>query len=71
MENQLEQPIIGAPEYDSLMIYTTYWLSSSSSNFNNNKMPKLVPATTALIDCSIELFGLIFPKQSAQVEGIN
>ena len=63
VENQLEQPIIGAPEYDLLTIYTTYWpSSSSSSNFNNNKMPKLVPAATALIDCSIKLFGLIFPK---------
>ncbi|CAG8604331.1 6383_t:CDS:10 [Rhizophagus irregularis] len=43
VENQLEQPIIGAPEYDSLMIYTTYCL---------------------------ELFGLVFPAQSAQVQEV-
>ncbi|RGB29005.1 armadillo-type protein [Rhizophagus diaphanus] len=73
VENQLEQPIIGAPEYDSLMIYTTYWLSSSnnnSSNNNNNKMPKPVPAATALVDYSLELFGLVFPAQSAQVQEV-
>ncbi|CAG8476835.1 4543_t:CDS:10 [Funneliformis caledonium] len=28
VENQLEQPIIGAPEHDSLMIYTTYWIGN-------------------------------------------
>ncbi|CAI2166927.1 889_t:CDS:10 [Funneliformis geosporum] len=28
VENQLEQPIIGAPEHDPLMIYTTYWIGS-------------------------------------------
>ncbi|RIA85835.1 armadillo-type protein [Glomus cerebriforme] len=70
VENQLEQPIIGAPEYDSLMIYTTYWLSSSNRNNNNNKIPKPVPAATASVDYSLELFGLIFPTQSAQVQEI-
>jgi hypothetical protein len=73
VENQLEQPIIGAPEYDSLMIYTTYWLSSSNNNNNNNnnnKMPKPVPAATALVDYSLELFGLVFPAQSAQVQEV-
>ncbi|CAG8748274.1 6501_t:CDS:2, partial [Acaulospora morrowiae] len=50
LENQLEQAIIGAPEYDSLMIYTTYWESSLSC------VPKPVPVVSALVDYSIELF---------------
>ncbi|CAG8768246.1 9860_t:CDS:2, partial [Acaulospora morrowiae] len=50
LEDQLEQAIIGAPEYDSLMIYTTYWELSLSC------IPKPVPVVSALVDYSIELF---------------
>lgn len=66
LENQLEQPIIGAPEYDSIMIYTTYWMSPANSI--TFQTPKPVPAASALVDYSIELFALIFPLQSALVQ---
>ncbi|CAG8571263.1 21017_t:CDS:10 [Cetraspora pellucida] len=66
LENQLEQPIIGAPEYDSIMIYTTYWISPANSV--TYQIPKPVPAVSALVDYSIELFALIFPLQSALVQ---
>ncbi|CAG8605848.1 6771_t:CDS:10, partial [Racocetra fulgida] len=66
LENQLEQPIIGAPEYDSIMIYTTYWISPVNSV--TYQIPKPVPAASALVDYSIDLFALIFPLQSALVQ---
>ncbi|CAG8436575.1 4544_t:CDS:10 [Scutellospora calospora] len=66
LENQLEQPIIGAPEYDSIMIYTTYWMSHSNST--TFLISKPVPAASALVDYSIELFALVFPLQNAHVQ---
>ncbi|RHZ75540.1 hypothetical protein Glove_212g189 [Diversispora epigaea] len=66
LENQLEQPIIGAPEHDSLRIYTVNWVSSFNSD--SLSLPKPVPAVTSLVDYSIELFALVFPLQNASLQ---
>ncbi|CAG8538967.1 8065_t:CDS:10 [Diversispora eburnea] len=66
LENQLEQPIIGAPEHDPLRIYTVNWVSSSNSD--SLSLPKPVPAVTSLVDYSIELFALVFPLQNASLQ---
>ncbi|CAG8467294.1 7812_t:CDS:10 [Ambispora gerdemannii] len=64
VESQLEQPVLGAPEHDSLMIYTTYW----SSSFSTFQLPKPVPPATVLVDSSIEFFATVFPLQNAAVQ---
>ncbi|CAG8601056.1 5210_t:CDS:10, partial [Ambispora leptoticha] len=64
VESKLEQPVLGAPEHDSLMIYTTFW----SSSFSTFQLPKPVPPATALVDSSIELFATVFPLQNAAVQ---
>ncbi|KAF9207309.1 hypothetical protein BGZ49_000724 [Haplosporangium sp. Z 27] len=65
-ENLLKKPILGAPEHDPLVIYTTYALPSSVSLYS---LPKPRPVATGIIDAAIELFAILLPLQSSALQG--
>ncbi|KAF9189684.1 hypothetical protein BGZ50_000632 [Haplosporangium sp. Z 11] len=65
-ETLLKKPILGAPEHDPLVIYTTFALPGSVSRYS---LPKPRPVTTGVIDASIELFAILLPLQSSVLQG--
>ncbi|KAF9898040.1 hypothetical protein BX616_004571, partial [Lobosporangium transversale] len=65
-ETLLKKPILGAPEHDPLVIYTTYALPSSVSRYS---LPKPRPVATGVIDAAIELFAILLPLQSSALQG--
>ncbi|KAF9169523.1 hypothetical protein BGX21_008690 [Mortierella sp. AD011] len=65
-EALLKKPILGAPEHDPLVIYTTYALPSAVSRYS---LPKPRPVATGIIDAAIELFAILLPLQSSALQG--
>ncbi|KAF9953076.1 hypothetical protein BGZ70_000363, partial [Mortierella alpina] len=65
-ETLLKKPILGAPEHDPLVIYTTFALPSSVSRYS---LPKPRPVATGVIDAAIELFAILLPQQSSALQG--
>ncbi|KAG0204440.1 hypothetical protein BGX28_003622 [Mortierella sp. GBA30] len=65
-ETLLKKPILGAPEYDPLVIYTTFALPSAVSRYS---LPKPRPVATGVIDAAIELFAILLPLQSSALQG--
>lgn len=61
IEQQLEQPIMGSLELDSLYIYSTL-------QPNRRSTPRPVSPSTSYIDASVELFATLFPFQSPPVQ---
>ncbi|KAF9563172.1 hypothetical protein EC968_004980 [Mortierella alpina] len=65
-ETLLKKPILGAPEHDPLVIYTTFALPSSVSRYS---LPKPRPVATGVIDAAIELFAILLPQQTSALQG--
>ncbi|KAF9581978.1 hypothetical protein BGW38_000822, partial [Lunasporangiospora selenospora] len=65
-ENLLKKPILGAPEHDPMVVYTTFALSTSMSRYS---LPKPRPIATGVIDAAIELFAILLPLQSSALQG--
>ncbi|KAF9113074.1 hypothetical protein BGX27_002279 [Mortierella sp. AM989] len=65
-ETLLKKPILGAPEHDPLVIYTTYALPNAVSRYS---LPKPRPVATGIIDAAIELFAILLPLQSSALQG--
>ncbi|KAG0052721.1 hypothetical protein BGZ83_002190 [Gryganskiella cystojenkinii] len=65
-ETLLKKPILGAPEHDPLVVYTTYALPSAISRYS---LPKPRPIATGVIDAAIELFAILLPSQSSALQG--
>ncbi|KAF9537032.1 hypothetical protein EC957_008976, partial [Mortierella hygrophila] len=65
-ENLLKKPILGAPEHDPMVIYTTFALPTSVSRYS---LPKPRPVATGVIDAAIELFAILLPLQSSVLQG--
>ncbi|KAG0334962.1 hypothetical protein BG004_000194 [Podila humilis] len=65
-ETLLKKPILGAPEHDPLVIYTTFALPSSVSRYS---LPKPKPVATGVIDAAVELFAILLPLQSGALQG--
>ncbi|KAF9419120.1 hypothetical protein BGZ94_009514 [Podila epigama] len=65
-ETLLKKPILGAPEHDSLVVYTTFALPTSISRYS---LPKPRPVATGVIDAAIELFSILLPLQSSALQG--
>jgi len=62
----LKKPILGAPEHDPLVVYTSYALPSAVSQYS---LPKPRPTATGVIDAAIELFAILLPCQSSALQG--
>lgn len=65
-ENLLKKPILGAPEHDPMVIYTTFALPTAVSRYS---LPKPRPVATGVIDAAIELFAILLPLQSSVLQG--
>ncbi|KAI8602311.1 armadillo-type protein [Dissophora ornata] len=65
-ETLLKKPILGAPEHDPLVVYTTFALPSTISRYS---LPKPRPTATGVIDAAIELFSILLPLQSSALQG--
>ncbi|KAF9394364.1 hypothetical protein CPC16_011580 [Podila verticillata] len=65
-ETLLKKPILGAPEHDPLVVYTTYALPTSISRYT---LPKPRPLATGVIDAAVELFSILLPLQSSALQG--
>ncbi|KAF9293013.1 hypothetical protein BGZ88_005891 [Linnemannia elongata] len=65
-ENLLKKPILGAPEHDPMVIYTTFALPTAVSRYS---LPKPRPVATGVIDAAIELFSILLPLQSSVLQG--
>ncbi|KAI1314758.1 hypothetical protein EDD11_001727 [Mortierella claussenii] len=65
-ETLLKKPILGAPEHDPMVIYTTYALPNALSRYS---LPKPRPVATGVIDAAIELFAILLPLQSSALQG--
>ncbi|KAF9902676.1 hypothetical protein EC991_004634 [Linnemannia zychae] len=65
-ENLLKKPILGAPEHDPMVIYTTFALPTAVSRYS---LPKPRPIATGVIDAAIELFAILLPLQSSVLQG--
>ncbi|KAF9348960.1 hypothetical protein BGX34_002136 [Mortierella sp. NVP85] len=65
-ETLLKKPILGAPEHDPMVVYTTYALPSAVSQYS---IPKPRPVATGIIDAAIELFAVLLPLQSSALQG--
>ncbi|KAI7831757.1 armadillo-type protein [Gamsiella multidivaricata] len=65
-ETLLKKPILGAPEHEPMVVYTTYALPSSVSRYS---LPKPRPIATGVIDAAIELFAILLPLQSSALQG--
>ncbi|KAF9084004.1 hypothetical protein BGX23_010924 [Mortierella sp. AD031] len=65
-ENMLKKPILGAPEHDPMVIYTTFALPTAVSRYS---LPKPRPVATGVIDAAIELFAILLPLQSSVLQG--
>lgn len=60
IEDQLEQPIMGAIEHDSMQAYR--------KSARSLEMPLPVPPATSLVDATLELFSQLFPMQAAPLQ---
>ncbi|RUP46507.1 armadillo-type protein [Jimgerdemannia flammicorona] len=65
VESQLDQPVIGSAEQDSLLIYTTFCVPSLNSGY---RLARPVVPSTAYVDTSIELFATLFPIQTPPIQ---
>ncbi|KAF9162925.1 hypothetical protein DFQ26_003103 [Actinomortierella ambigua] len=65
-ETLLQKPVLGAPEHDPMVVYTTYALPSSISRYS---LPKPRPMATGVIDAAVELFAILYPLQSSSLQG--
>ncbi|KAG0226196.1 armadillo-type protein [Mortierella sp. GBAus27b] len=65
-ETLLKKPILGAPEHDPMVVYTTFALPSAVSRYS---LPKPRPIATSVIDAAIELFAVLLPQQSSALQG--
>ncbi|KAG0324957.1 hypothetical protein BGZ99_001259, partial [Dissophora globulifera] len=65
-EMLLKKPILGAPEHDPMVVYTTFALPTAVSRYS---LPKPRPVATGVIDAAIELFAILLPLQSSALQG--
>ncbi|KAG0032474.1 hypothetical protein BGZ81_010821 [Podila clonocystis] len=65
-ETLLKKPVLGAPEHDPLVVYTTFALPTSISRYS---LPKPRPVATGVIDAAVELFSILLPLQSSALQG--